>query len=146
VPAAIFTGVQIKTGALNPVEVLRMRWVQSSSTVSTQQPIEFCRLTAAATVTGVTPKILGPWDDPAAKAVSGATATGVNASIEGTPGDILLQDVWNYLTGFYWSPVVPEDKIYVDAATGTRGIVGLRLPVAPGGTYTGTADVIFKEL
>jgi hypothetical protein len=139
---AIKTLIQIKAGAANPLELIRARLAQDSSTVSSQQRVEVCRKTAAATVTPFTPKKLGPANDPAAAAVGGTAATGVNASVEGTDGDALINDVWNSLIGFYWSPVVPAEKIYVDAA----GIIAMRLPEAPGGSMDLSGDLVFQEL
>lgn len=138
---AAITLIQLKAGASTPLEVLRCHGAQSSSTTSTQLPVQINRKSAAATVTPYTPLRHGPSDDPAAKAVGGTSATGVNASAEGTDTDILWQDVWNYLDGWLYIPTERE-KPFVDAA----GILGVKLPVAPGASVTLTSDLVFNEL
>lgn len=134
------TLVQIKAGATVPLQIIRCRVGQTSSTTSTQQAIQMNRKSAAATVTSFTPLIRGPVTDPAASAVGGTSATGTNASAEGTDGNIIGQDVFNYLNGWLYLPT-PKEWDFVDAA----GIWALKLPVAPGSATTFTADVIFEE-
>lgn len=135
------TLIQLLAGATVPLQIIRATCGQTSSTTSTQQPIQINRKSAAATVTSFTPKINGPATDPAASAIGGTTKTGTNASAEGTDGDILHQDVWNYLNGFLYLPT-PKEYKFVDANT----LVGLKFPVAPGSAVTITADLVFEEL
>ena len=137
---AAITLIQIVAGSTVPFQLLRGRLDQSSSTTSTQQPIQINRKSGAATVTSFTPLKNGPTTDPAASAVGGTSATGTNASAEGTDSNILVQGVFNYLNGWLWLPS-PEERLFVDAA----GTVGLKLPVAPGSSVTVTADLIFVE-
>src|SRR5260221_411085 len=134
IPTAVTTLIQILAGATVPLQLIRALVAQSSSTSSTQLPIEICRKSAAATVTSYTPRKNGPSTDPAASAVGGVSATGTNASAEGTNSDILIQDVWNYLNGWLWIPTSPKEYKFVDAAT----ILAMRFPVAPGGTLVTT--------
>jgi hypothetical protein len=134
------TLIQIKAGATTPLQIIRAVVGQSSSTTSTQLPVQINRKSAAATVTSFTPLTNGPSNDPAASAVGGTSATGTNASGEGTDTNILRQDVWNYLNGWLFLPT-PKEFLYVDAA----GIIGLKLPVAPGSAVTITSDMIFEE-
>lgn len=136
------TLLQIKAGATVPLQLIRASISQSSSTTSTQLPGQINRKSAAATVTSFTPKLNGPVTDPAASAVGGTAATGTSASAEGTDGDILFQDVWNYLTGFVFAPGTTREFKFVDAAA----IIGLKLPIAPGASVTLTADGLFEEL
>lgn len=138
---AAITLIQIKAGATVPLQILRANIAQSSSTTSTQLPAQINRKSAAGTVTSFTPLLRGPSTDPAASAVGGTAATGTNASAEGTDGDILAQDVWNYLNGCLF-PFTPKDFPFVNAAT----IIGLKLPSAPGSSVTLTADVVTEEL
>lgn len=137
---AAITLIQIVAGATVPLQILRAVIGQSSSTTSTMLPAQLNRKSGAATVTSFTPIRNGPSTDPAAAAVGGASATGTNASAEGTDTNIIHQDVWNYLTGFLFLPG-PQEYTFVDAAT----IIGLKFPVAPGSSVTITADVIFQE-
>lgn len=135
------TLLQIKAGASVPLQIIRAIIGQTSSTTSTQQSVQLNRKSAAATVTSFTPIINGPSTDPAAAAVGGTSATGTNASVEGTDGNIVHQDVWNYLNGFLYLPT-PKEYKFVDAG----GIIGLKFPVAPGSSVTITADLVFEEL
>lgn len=135
------TLIQVKAGATVPLQIIRATVAQSGSTTSTQLPVQINRKSAAATVTSFTPLARGPSTDPAASAVGGTSATGTNASGEGTDSNILVQDVWNYLNGWLFLPS-PKEWPVIDAA----GIVGLKFPVAPGSSVTVTADVVFEEL
>jgi hypothetical protein len=141
---AITTGItliQLTMGSTVPGQIIRAVIGQSSSTTSTQQPIQLNRKTAAATVTSFTPIKEGPTTDPAASAVGGSSATGTNASAEGTDGNIVRQDVFNYLNGWLFLPT-PKEWIFVDAA----GSMALKLPVAPGSSVTLTCDLVFEEV
>jgi hypothetical protein len=135
------TLLQIKAGATVPLQIIRMVIGQTSSTTSTQQAVQINRKSAAATVTTFTPVITGPVTDPAASAVGGTSATGTNASAEGTDSGIVKQDVFNYLNGWQFLPT-PKEYTFVDAAS----ILGLKLPVAPGSSTTFTADAVMEEL
>src|SRR5205085_12557520 len=110
-------------------------------TTSTQQSVQINRKSGAATVTSFTPIKNGPSTDPAASAVGGTSATGTNASAEGTDTNILRQFVFNYLNGWLFLPS-PKEWLFIDAAT----IVGLKFPVAPGSSVTITADLVIEEL
>lgn len=134
------TLTQIKAGAAIPLQIIRASVSQSNSTTSTQLRIYLIRKSAAATVTSFTALLTGPTTDPAASAVGGTAATGTNASGEGTDGDILIQDVWNYLNGWLYLPT-PKEYPFVNGA----GIIGLKYPTAPGASLTTTATMIFEE-
>lgn len=135
------TLLQIVAGATVALQIIRAVIGQTSSTTSTQQAVQINRKSAAATVTTFTPIKTGPVTDPAASAVGGTTATGTNASGEGTDTNIIKQDVFNYLNGWLYLPT-PKEWPFVDAA----GIVGLKFPVAPGSSVTTTADLVFEEV
>lgn len=139
--SAAITLIQIKAGATVPLQIIRARASQTSSTTSAMQAIQLNRKSAAATVTSFTPLITGPVTDPAASAVGGTSATGTNASAEGTDSNIITQDVFNVLNGWLYLPT-PKEYPYIDAAS----IVGLKFPVAPGSATTYTADCLFEEL
>lgn len=135
------TLLQLKAAATVPLQLIRAMIAQTASLVSTQVPVQINRKSGAATVTSTTATKNGPSTDPAASAVGGTSATGVNASAEGTDTDIIVQDVWNFLNGWLWIPASPKEYKFVDAA----GIIGLKLPVAAG-TPTMTGDLVFEEL
>lgn len=135
------TLIQIVAASSVPLQLIRASVTQSSSTTSTQQSVQINRKSSAATVTTFTPIKNGPTTDPAASAVGGTSATGTNASAEGTDTNILRQEVWNFLNGWLWLPT-PKEYCFVDAS----GIVGLKFPVAPGSSTTITADLLFEEL
>lgn len=134
------TLLQIKAGTSRSVELIRATCNQSASTTSTMQRIQILRKTAAATVTSFTPVKIGG-GAPTADAVGGTAATGTNASVEGTDGDILIADVFNIVNGWLWVPT-PEERITIPAA----GMVGLKFPAAPGSALTVTAQFIFGEI
>lgn len=135
------TLIQVVAGATVPLQIVRGVIGQTSSTTSTQQPVQINRKSGAATVTSFTPLKNGPTTDPAASAVGGTAATGTNASAEGTDSNIIRQDVFNYLNGWLFLPT-PKEYIFVDAAS----IIGLKLPVAPGSSVTITADLVIEEM
>lgn len=136
--SAITTLIQIKTGAATPAELVRAQVTETLSVTSTKQRVSLTRKSAAATVTAFTP-LLYFGSDPAAAAVGGIAATGTNASAEGTDGDLLIQDTFNFLSPWIYLPV-PEERHLIAAA----GIYGLKLPVAPAsGTFMG--QLVFSE-
>jgi hypothetical protein len=137
-PGAV-TLLQIKAGATNPLEIIRASISQTGTTTSAQMCAQIVRKSGAATVTSFTPLLLRT-NDVAAAAVGGTSATGYNASGEGTDTDILLSEGWNVLNGWLYLPV-PEERIYVPAA----GIIGLKMLIA-GGNYLYKATMVFGEL
>jgi hypothetical protein len=139
--SAAITLWQILAGATVPVQLIRAVVGQTSSTTSTQQAVQLNRKSAVATVTSFTPKLNGPVTDPAASAVGGTSKTGTNASAEGTDGDIIHQDVFNYLNGWTFLPT-PDERTLIDAASA----LGCKFPVAPGSAVTITSDGIFMEM
>lgn len=136
------TLMQVKAGASTPLQILRCAGGQSLSVTSTQQPIQINRKSGAGTVTAFTPLLLGPADDPAAKAVGGTSATGVNASGEGTDTDVLWQGVFN-IVGEGWL-YLPGEKERIFVPPG--GILGVKLPIAPAASLRISGQVIFEEL
>ena len=133
------TLIQIKAGSTHAVRLLRAWLNQSSTTTSARQRIQIARKTAAATVTSFTPIKLGA--SAAAAAIGGTSATGYNASAEGTDGDILLPDAFDLVVG--WEKVwVPEERIVVPPG----GIIAMTLPAAPGGSTTFSGGIVFDEI
>lgn len=137
--SAAITLIQIKAGAAKSVQILRA-WVGNTDVeTSNQLRVRLLRKTATATVTSFTP-IEFDTDGPAAGAAGGTSATGVNASAEGTDGDVLVDDGFNILNGWLWVPT-PEERIVVPAA----GFLGLKLPAAPAAATVISAGIIFGE-
>lgn len=134
------TLVQVKAGTSRAVELLRVSVSQSGSTSSTMQRIQINRKSAAATVTSFTSLAMRNGDS-AADAVGGTSATGTNATVEGTDTNILIVDTFNILNGWLWVPV-PEERITLPAG----GIIGVKFPAAPGAALTVTASIVFAEI
>lgn len=132
------TIAQIKAGATTPLELIRAQLSQRGSTTSAQERIAIVRKTVAATVTTFTPLLLDP-GDTAAQAVGGASATGTQASGEGTDGDFLVDEGFNVLNGWLWLPT-PEERIWVPAT----GIIALKFPTAPA-AQNWFAELYFRE-
>lgn len=133
------TLVQLKAGSGSICRILRAWCSQRNLTGSAMQSIEIVRKSGAATVTSFTPLLWDP-GDAAANAVGGTSATGYNASGEGTDGDVLVSDAFNILNGWLWVPT-PEERIIVPPS----GIIGLKFPNAPGSSMTTRAGFIFGE-
>lgn len=134
------TLVQLKAGSTCAVMLLRAYCSQSNQTSVAMQPIEIVRKSGAATVTSGTPLLVDPGDSAAASA-GGTSATGTNASSEGTDGDILLRENFDVLNPWIWLPT-PEERIIVAPS----GIIGLKFPIAPGSSMTVSAGFYFAEI
>lgn len=118
------TLLQIKAGPNIVVEILRMWVTQSTGDISDTSAIQILRKTAAATVTSVTPR-KHENGDQAAASVGGTAASGIDASVEGTDGDIIPTEGFNLLgQGFVWAPI-PEERIWIPPA----GFLAIRLDV-----------------
>ena len=132
------TIIQLKAGTNTSLRLCRASITQVGQTSSAPYACEIVRKSVAATVTSFTPILLSP-NDAAAKAVGGIAATGVNASAEGTDGDIIWQDGSNVLGQWLWVPGREIDDIWVDGA----GIIALK--VVSGTLTNGYATLIFEE-
>ena len=133
------TLIQIKAGAATSLEILRAWISQTTSETSDTSEAQVLRKSATATVTSFTP-LLFEVSDQAAKAVGGTSATGINASGEGTDGDILIREGFNVLAGWTWLPT-PEERIFVEPA----GFIGLKFNVNIS-SATLVYGMIFREL
>lgn len=134
------TLMQLKAGPASTCTILRAWLTQSSTTTNAYQRIQLVRKSAAATVTSFTPLLMDAGDG-AAKSVGGTAATGITASAEGTDADILYPDSFSLLNGWLYVPV-PEERIVI----GAGGIIGLKLPAAPGSATTFSGGIIFSEV
>ena len=123
------TVLQIAAGATCPFLILSARLTQRGSTTSAQEKIAWVRKTAAATVTAAvvgTNLFKARTGDPTPSLQLGTALTGWTATVEGTDGDIPVQDGFNVLNGWSYQPV-PESRLFVPAA----GLVGLKFLTAP---------------
>lgn len=147
-PAAVTaaqTLIQIKTGAA-PVDILMARIYQVTKTTSELLQVQLIQYTSAptfATVTSFTPTPLNGLD-PAALAVGGTSATGIDASVEPSGGTSVIQDEtdWNVLNGEWLYLPVPEARIRIKQ--GGLGFV-LKVNTAPAASMTIGAIVQFAE-
>ena len=106
--------IQIKAGASTMVEILRA-WISNTTSETSDTGIaEIHRNSAAATVSSQA-ALKHHDSDQAAKAVNGTAATGIDATGEGTPGDVLIVEGFNVLAGWTWLPT-PEERIWVPPA------------------------------
>jgi hypothetical protein len=78
----------------------------------------------AATVTGQSPALLSPAMQ-ASKAVSGTTASGITATIEGTDSTVWDEEGFNEVNGWLYLPV-PEERIMT-----VNRILAMKFPTAP---------------
>lgn len=127
------TVIQVTTVASTFIEVTRASGNQSSSTTSTATALGLVKKTAAATVTSRTPDPLSQGMQ-ASKCVGGATATGINASAEGTDAtNFLWHEGFNIVgNGVLYLPM-PEERILVGGTVAPS--IGLKFSVAPAGNF-----------
>src|SRR4051812_31432253 len=103
------TLVQIKAGAA-PIDIVEIILSQVTKTTSELLELRLLRKSAAATVTSFTPLKFNP-GDPTSLAAGGTSATGYNASSEGTDTDVLRKEHWNVINGVWQYLPVPEARI-----------------------------------
>ena len=139
------TLIQVKTGAA-PIDIVMVRVYQVTKTTSELLNVQLNQYTAAptfGTVTSATPAPLNGLD-PAALAVGGTSATGVNATVEPSGGTVVVQDEtdWNVINGEWLYLPVPEARIRIKQ----NGLgFTLKLNTAPAASMTIGAIVQFIE-
>ena len=141
---AVTTGItliQVKPG-ISSVVLLRAKLTQSNIATSAMQRVAIGTSTGAATVTSATPAPHDA-DGAAAKAVGGASATGINASGEGSGQSDIIVDSFNLLNG--WERIF-TDAERIEIPGGASFYLYMRLPSAPGSSTTFDADLTFGEL
>ena len=106
------TLIQIKAGPTTNLDILRAGF-SIDTTTSDEAVASILRKSAAATVTSFTPVEYNE-DGPAADAVGGTSATGTDASAEGTDADVLYEEAFNSLNNFVWVPT-PDERPRVQA-------------------------------
>ena len=132
--------IQIKSGASSMCEILRAWITQTTSETSDTGIAEIHRNSAAATVTDQDPQP-HEFTDQEALATGGTAATGINASGEGTPGDVLIVEGFNVLSGWVYLPT-PEERIWVPPA----GFLLLKSDAALSVTVTLACGITFREV
>ena len=140
-PTALTTAktlIQVVAGAA-PFDLIGATVSQVTKSTTEMLRIQVLRKTAVATVTAFTPLLTNPVD-PAALAVGGTTATGVNATAEGTNGDVLEDRVWNILTGTWEYAPIPEARKRA-AQAGNLALVLITAPAASM-TIAATLEII----
>ena len=140
-PTALTTAktlIQVVAGAA-PFDLIGATVSQVTKSTTEMLRIQILRKTAVATVTSATPLLTNP-ADPAALAVGGTTATGVNATAEGTNGDVLEDRVWNILTGTWEYVPIPEARKRA-AQAGNLALVLITAPAASM-TIAATLEII----
>ncbi len=118
---------QVLVPALAAAEFTRA-WVnQSTSTTTNQTRAQLNRNSTASTVTGQSPAVVGTGMQ-ASKCVSGASATGITASAEGTVAATVWSEGFNVVNGILYLPVPEARWMLVGAAA---GFAALKFPNAP---------------
>lgn len=128
------TAIQYKAGTASTAEILSFTVSQTASSTSQLEGIRVLRKTGAATVTaGATGTNIFDLTGGAGtlRASTGVSATGVNASAEGTDGDVLFETSLNTAGGFYEWNAQPNMRLWVPAS----GIIALKLLGIISGTY-----------
>jgi hypothetical protein len=133
-PTAV-TQLQIAAGTAMPLVIMRAWITQRTSTTSTAVGAQLRRKTAAATVTAAVLNTdirrLDPGDSGSSVQL-GTALSGYTASAEGTDGEIIVEEGFNILNGWYYEPQ-PELRPTVPGG----GIIALKLATA----ITGTVEV-----
>lgn len=142
---AVKTLIQIKTGAA-PIDILSIRVHQITKTTSELLNLLLNQYTTAptfGTVTSFTPAPLNP-SDPAALAVGGTSATGVNATAEPSGGTVVVHEEtdWNVINGEWLYMPIPEERIRIKQ--GGLGFT-LKLNTAPAAAMTIGGILRFME-
>ena len=134
------TVVQVAPPAAHVIDVLKASLGQSNYLTSSMQTIGLATTTAAATVTSATPVPLNA-GSVASSCVGGTSATGREASAEGTTIVILETEDFNTLSSWRYEPV-PERRPRITPAL----FLALRLISAPASSINADGNIVFFEL
>lgn len=136
------TLIQLKTGTRD-TKILRFVVSQYTGNASKQEYVGIVRKTTPATVTtavlGTHIQNYGRSDQGNPGFVLSTSGTGINASSEGTDGDILVPEAFSVLSNRIHVPTVLEDFIVLPGET-----IGLKFLVAPA-PQTYVAYMIVEE-
>lgn len=116
-------------------ELLRVAVSQNNLDVTDQMRIQVLRKTTAPSGgTAITPA-------PVVGAPAAAGTTSYSPTSDGTDGAILVEDVFNILTGWNWV-WLPEERPIIQP----QGLVGIKLPTAPASSTNFSATLILREI
>jgi hypothetical protein len=118
---------QVLVPATAAAEFTRAWCNQDSVTTTNQTRIQLNRNSTACTVTGQSPFALGNGMQ-ASKAVSGTSASGITATVEGTTTGQIWQEGFNVVNGILYLPVPEARWLLVGSAA---GFAALKFPGAP---------------
>lgn len=118
---------QVLVPATAAAEITRCWCNQDSVTTTNQTRIQLNRNSTACTVTGTSPAALGNGMQ-ASKAVSGASATGITATAEGTVTATVWSEGFNIVNGILYLPVPEARWMLVGSAA---GFAAVKFPGAP---------------
>jgi hypothetical protein len=118
---------QVLVPATAAAEFTRAWCNQDSVTTTNQTRIQLNNNSTASTVTGASPVAAGTGMQ-ASKAVSGASATGITATVEGTVASTWWTEGFNIVNGILYLPVPEARWLLVGKAA---GFAALKFPSAP---------------
>jgi hypothetical protein len=118
---------QVLVPATAAAEFTRAWCNQDSVTTTNQTRIQLNNNSTASTVTGASPVAAGTGMQ-ASKAVSGASATGITATVEGTVASTWWTEGFNIVNGILYLPVPEARWLLVGKAA---GFAALKFPGAP---------------
>lgn len=99
-------------------------WLEQTTVtaVGTRARVQILRKTAA---------ITGTASPPSATAVDSTASSGVTvawiATAEGTDGNVLYDEDFDYVPGYLWTPTNSRERIFIPPS----GILGIKFPTAP---------------
>ena len=126
--------LEVTADTVHVLRLLRAHITQESLTTDDRVRARILRKTAAGTGTSRTPLALD-----ASGGTFGGTARS-NMTAEGTPSDVLWQEGFSILTGFFWTATDPDEIII-----GPGGIIALDID-APAASTTFNALMEFEVL
>lgn len=118
---------QVLVPVVTAAEFTRVWANQSTVTTTNQTRLQLNRNSTASTVTGTSPAPLANGMQ-ASKCVSGASATGITASAEGSVTATVWAEGFNIVNGILYLPV-PEARYLI--AGSAAGFVAVKFPSAP---------------
>jgi hypothetical protein len=118
---------QVLVPATAAAEFTRAWCNQDSVTTTNQTRIQLNNNSTASTVTGASPVAAGTGMQ-ASKAVSGTSATGITATVEGTVASTWWTEGFNIVNGILYLPVPEARWLLVGKAA---GFAALKFPGAP---------------
>lgn len=134
---AALTLMYVESAAGSVVLIERMWIKQTSFDTSENLGVIVRRGTAAGTDTDITPEPLEPGD-------TFGGVVGTNATVEPTYGadDQIIEDGFNVLSGYLWTPASDDEAILVTPASD----VGMFLSIAPSASMDFSYGMTLREI